>query len=195
MFKNFLRNILDIIEELFRQEEIWLLIFIVGLAGFLAAFLPSFSLTEILVLLWPFIAFAILFPLSVSLWLFWRQEIYKEIYFKTVLLELRIPREIKKTPEAMEQVLAAIHSLRNIAGDINEKYWEGEVTRWFALEITSFGGEIHFYVRVYHKQRDLLESSLFSYYPDLEVTEVKDYVNNLPQDVSQLYEEDLDLWG
>src|SRR3989344_1687307 len=111
MFKNFLRNILDIIEELFRQEEIWLLIFIVGLAGVLAAFLPSFSLTEILVLLWPFIAFAILFPLSVSLWLFWRQEIYKEIYFKTVLLELRIPREIKKTPEAMEQVLAAIHSL------------------------------------------------------------------------------------
>ncbi|MFH0712246.1 MAG: hypothetical protein V2A55_00075 [Candidatus Jorgensenbacteria bacterium] len=195
MFRNFLRNILDIIEELFRQEEIWLLIFIVGLAGVLAAFLPPLSFTKLLILLWPFIVFAILFPLTLSLWMFWREEIYKNHYVKSVLLELRIPREIKKTPEAMEQVLAAMHSLRNYPGDINEKYWLGEVTRWFALEITSFGGEIHYYIRVYKKQRDLLESALFSYYNDLEVVEVDDYVKRLPKDVPELYAEGMDLWG
>ncbi len=171
------------------------MLFIVGIAGVLAALLPPVSFKEIIILLWPFIAFVILFPLSLSLWFFWRQEIYKRIYFKTVVLELKIPREIKKTPEAMEQVLAAIHSLRNIAWNLREIYWEGEVTRWFALEIVSFGGEINFYIRVYRKQRDLLESALFSYYPDLEIVEVEDYTKRLPQDIHQLYEENLELWG
>jgi hypothetical protein len=195
MFKNFLHHLLEIIEELFRQEEIWFLIFVLGLVGLLAAFLPPLSFIEFLILLWPFIVFAILFPFSRSLWLFWREEIYKTTYFKTVLLELRIPREIKKTPEAMEQVLTAMHSLRNIAGDFGEKYWHGEITRWFALEIASFGGEIRFFIRVYHKQRDLLEAALFSYYPDLEVVETDDYVKNLPQDIHHLYREDMDIWG
>ncbi len=195
MFKNFLRHLLDIIEEFFSQGEVWFLILILMLAGFLAAFLPALGFVDFLIALWPFIAFVILLPLSKSVWLFWRQELYKERYFKTVLLELRIPREIKKTPEAMEQVLAAIHSLRNIAGDIGEKYWHGEITRWFSLEMVSFGGQVRFFIRVYHKQRNLLESALFSYYPDLEIVEVEDYANNLPQDIYQLYDEDMDLWG
>jgi len=195
MFRNFIRNILDIIEELFKQEEIWFLLFLLGLAGLLAAFLPPFSFIDLLILLWPFIVFAVLFPLSESLWLFWRQEIYEHKHFDTILLELKIPREIKKTPEAMEQVLAAMHSLRNLAGDLREKYWDGEVTRWFSLELVSFGGRIRFFIRVYVKQRDLLESALFSYYPDLEVVEVEDYVKEFPQDIFQLYDTDLDLWG
>ncbi|MBI4034105.1 MAG: hypothetical protein HY378_00970 [Candidatus Brennerbacteria bacterium] len=195
MFLNFLRHLGEIIEELFRQEEIWLLIFILGLAGLLVAFLPPFSFIELLIILWPFIAFLILFPLTRSVWLFWRQEIFKRVHFKKVLLELRIPREIKKTPEAMEQVLAVMHSLRNVAGDLNEKYWIGEITRWFSLEVASFGGEIRFYIRVYAKQRDLLEAALFSFYPDLEVVEVEDYVKRLPQNVPELYEQGLDLWS
>lgn len=195
MFKNLLRHFLDIVEELFKQEEIWFLVFILGLAGLLVALLPPFSFVGLLILLWPFIVFAILFPLAMSTWLFWRQELFKVHNFKTIVLELRIPREIKKTPEAMEQVLAVMHSFRNVPGDINEKYWLGEMTRWFSLEVASFGGEIKFFIRVYAKQRDLLEAALFSYYPDMEVVEVDDYTKRLPQTVSQLYEEDLDLWG
>lgn len=195
MFKNLLRHLVEIVEELFKQEEIWFLIFLLGLGGLLAALLPPFSFVELLILLWPFIVFAILFPLSVSLWLFWRQEIFKRHYFKTILLELRIPREIKKTPEAMEQVLAAMHSLRNVPGDINEKYWLGEMTRWFSLEMVSFGGEVRLFVRVYAKQRNLVEAALFSYYPDLEVIEVEDYMNRLPPDIPTLYEQNMDFWG
>ncbi len=53
------------------------------------------------------------------------------------LLEIRIPRELKKTPKAMEQILAGIYGIRNAADNIIEKYVDGEVTLWFSLEITS----------------------------------------------------------
>lgn len=193
MFRDFLRHLVSIVEELFKQEEIWLLFFILALGGALLLFIPI-NLRELWFLLWPFILFAILFPLTKSLWLFWRQAIFKK-RIKWILLELRIPRAIKKTPEAMEQVLAAMHSLRNAPYDINEKYWIGEVTRWFALEIVSFGGDIRFFIRVYTKQRNLLEAALFSYYSDLEVVEVEDYMNEVSKDVPELYAKDMDLWG
>jgi hypothetical protein len=72
---------------------------------------------------WWFWLFIILLGLVHSAWFFWRKSMYKEIEW--VLLEIRIPREIKKNPKAMEQVLTAIHSLRNTPGTLAEKWWDG----------------------------------------------------------------------
>ncbi|HXF44129.1 MAG TPA: hypothetical protein VNK70_01560 [Candidatus Paceibacterota bacterium] len=191
MLKNLFGHILDIIEELFKQEEIWVFLFLVFLGGALVIILP---VRYIIWLLTPFVVFAVLWPLTRSTWLFWRQAMFKK-NIDFVLLELKIPRQIKKTPEAMEQVLAAMASLRNAPGDIREKYIDGEVTRWFSLEIVSFGGEIHFYVMVYKKLVNLLESAFFSYYPDIEVVEVEDYVKQMPQDLVELYRRDWDIWA
>ena len=198
MFRHLLGHLFDIIEELFKQEEIWFLLFIVLLGGVLVVALPISAvggLTRIFVLLWPFLLFLILFPLFRSLWLFWRQELYKKVHFKTILLELIIPRELQKSSQSMEQVLSSLHSLRNLPGNFGEKYWQGEVTRWFGLEMVSFGGEIHFYIRVYYKQRNLVESAFFSYYPDIEIVEVDDYVSKFPTSVSEMYARGVDLWG
>jgi len=192
MLKNLLQHILDIIETLFKQEEVWVFLFLVLLGGVLVLVLP---LKYIIWAVLPFIIFPILYGLTRSIWLFWRQELFKRKHFQTVLLELRIPRQIKKTPEAMEQVLAVMHSLKNEPGDVKEKYWDGEVVRWFSLEMVSFGGEVHFYIRVYARQKNLVEAALFSYYPDLEVVEVDDYAKNFPQDVPELYRRGMDLWG
>jgi hypothetical protein len=96
---------------------------------------------------------------------------------------------------AMEQVLAAIHSLRNIPGNPQEKWMTGEVTLWYSLELVSIGGAIHFYVRSYRKQQPLIEAAFFAYYPDIEVVEVEDYVKQLPENVTELYESGYDLWG
>lgn len=142
----------------------------------------------------PFLAFILLLAAFRSAWLFWRREMFKTS-IKWILLELRIPREIKKSPQAMEQVLAALHSLRNVAGDIREMYWDGEVTRWFALEMVSFGGEIHFYIRTYYKQKNLVQAAFFSYYPDVEVVEVEDYVDKLPATIKEMYAQGYDMWG
>jgi hypothetical protein len=95
----------------------------------------------------------------------------------------------------MEQVLAALHSLRNSPGDIKETYYEGEVTVWFGLEMISFGGEIHFYVRCQKKQRNLVEAAFFSYYQDVEFAEVEDYTKLFPQTLEELYGQGKDMWG
>ncbi|MGC9968874.1 MAG: hypothetical protein ABSC29_04075 [Minisyncoccia bacterium] len=138
----------------------------------------------------------ILWPLFRSTWLFWRQSLYKrDLQTKYILLELRIPREIKKNPRAMEQVLIAIHALRNAAMDMREIWWDGEVTVWYAMEIVSLGGEIHFYLRTIKKQKDLIQAAFFSYYPDVEVVEVEDYMDRLPSNMGEVHKSGYNLWG
>ncbi|RMD63946.1 hypothetical protein D6833_05105, partial [Candidatus Parcubacteria bacterium] len=85
--------------------------------------------------------------------------------------------------------------LRNSPSDALEKYWDGEVTRWYSLEMVSFGGEIHYYIRTYYKQRDLVEAAFFSYYPDIEIEEVPDYIERLPGTLEELYAQGYDIWG
>ncbi len=141
--------------------------------------------------LWTFI---ILLGLTYSAWFTWRKFIYKE---KTdfILLEIKIPRELKENPRAMEQVFTAVHSLRNVYSTWLEKWWDGEITRWYSFEIVSFGGETHFYVRLYKKQKSLMEAAFLSYYPDIELVEVDDYIDRLPKNVSEMYEQGYDIWG
>lgn len=145
-------------------------------------------------LIWSVLAFVVLLPIVKSMWMCWRQLHFKR-NIRFVLLELKMPREVRKSPKAMEQVLSAIHALRNVASDIAEYWWDGEVTRWYSLEIVSFGGEVHFYIRFYHKQRDLVEAAFFSYYPDVEIVEVEDYVDRFPKTTGEMYARGYDLWG
>lgn len=138
--------------------------------------------------------FAIMFPLAQSAWLFWKQEKYKE-EIPFVLLEIKMPRETLKSPRAMEQALSAIHALRNFAGDFSEIWIEGEVTRWYSFEMVSFGGEVRFYMRIYRKQREIIEAALYSFYPDLEIIEAEDYTKRFPKNVGELYQRGYDMWG
>lgn len=106
-----------------------------------------------------------------------------------------MPREVLKSPKAMEQVLMAIHSLGNYAGDLREKWWDGEMTRWLTLEIVSFGGETHFYMQVYKKQLGLYQAAFFAYYPDIEIVPADDYVDRFPDNVHAMEEQGYNLWG
>jgi hypothetical protein len=143
---------------------------------------------------WPILAFFLLFWIFKSTWLYWRQaKMKKEI--KWIMLEFKIPREIKKSPKAMEQVLTAIHSLRNAPGTLKEWYWDGEVTQWYALEMVSFGGNVRFFMRAKASQRGLIEAAFFSYYPDVEIVEVDDYVDKLPHNIREMRDQGYDLWG
>jgi hypothetical protein len=160
--------------------------------------MPSLILQVIgafLAAIWPVLAFAVLLPLFTSTWLYYRREKFKREAIKWMLLELKIPREIRKSPRAMEQVLTSIHNLRNAPGDLREKWWDGEVTLWFSLEIVSFGGEVHFYIRFHRKYKDIVEAAFFSYYPDVEVIEVDDYVDRFPANIREMYSHGYDLWG
>ena len=69
-----------------------------------------------------------------------------------VLLEIRIPKIIEKTPKAMELFFMAMYETGSV--DLVETYWDGKVRPWFSYEIVSFGGEIHFYVWTWKRYRN-----------------------------------------
>jgi hypothetical protein len=111
------------------------------------------------------------------------------------LFEIRIPRELEKSARSMENVFQVIHGLGNAPSGWKETYIEGQVPLWFSAELVSIGGEIHFFLRVLKKHKNLVEVAFFSQYPDVEIAEVKDYVRNLPATTSELYALGMDIWG
>lgn len=154
----------------------------------------SWNIVHFVFSVWWFWLFLALLPLLESTWLAWRQKDF-EHHTQWTMLEIFIPRESNTSPQAMEQVLMALHALRNAAGNFAEWYKDGEVTRWFSLEMASFGGEIHFYIRFYSKQRPLVEAAFFSYYSDIELVEVDDYITRFPTNMQECYRQGYDLWG
>lgn len=95
-----------------------------------------------------------------------------------VLLEIKLPRELLKSPAAMEMVLSSMHQ----HGDPNfvDAYWKGKLRPWFTLEIASLGGVIHFYIRAQRKFKNLIEAQVYSQYPGVEIYTVDDYTANVP---------------
>lgn len=144
--------------------------------------------------LWWLWVFIFLLLLARELWRHYRVQLYKR-NVRWVLLEILMPREVRKSPKAMEQLLNQIHALRNAPADIKEWYWDGEVTLWYSLEVVSFGGEIHFFIRTPQRYRHIIESNIYANYVDVEVVEVEDYVNRLPNELHEVYRMGIDIFG
>ena len=111
------------------------------------------------------------------------------------MLEILIPREIRKSPKAMEQFLEQLATLHNSPNNWKEAYIDGEITRHFSLEVVSFGGEIHFYIRTPAQFRNIMESFLYSSYSGIEIVETADYVDRLPSNTRDIYKMGLDIFG
>ncbi|MDA1334972.1 MAG: hypothetical protein O2794_03090 [bacterium] len=138
-------------------------------------------------------------PLSVSVfitvWLSYKQNLYK-LNIKWSLLELKIPREVDKSPKAMEQFLTALHTLSNQAGDFLDKYQNGEVSKWFSLEVVSLEGDIHLFIRLPEEHKRIVIANLYANYPMIDIEEVEeDYINSFPDTLDNLYHNKFDLWG
>ncbi len=145
---------------------------------------------------WWFWLFFIVFPVAKSTYLYWKNVFMEHEWLsKAALVEMKIPREVLRSPRSMDQFFQAVAALRNAEGDLGEKYMEGETTRWYTFEMVSFSGEIHFYIRVHKKQKMLMEAAMFSYYPEVEMIDVEDYTRRLPHHILDLKAQNLDLWG
>ena len=143
--------------------------------------------------------FLILFVVFKEIWLYRIRKIFEEDEINWVhggvLYEIKLPRAIKKTPKAMEQVLLNIHTLKNSADDIIEIYWDGEITYWWSLEIASVGGELHFYVRSPKRHKSMTQACFYGHYPEIELVEVPDYLHDLPETTSEIYQQDHNFFG
>ena len=90
-----------------------------------------------------------------------------------VLLEIKVPRDISKSPKAIEVFLNAIHLTKD--GNLVERFWQGFTRTWHSLEIVSLGGQVHFYIYTPRIVKNIITAQLYAQYPDVEVVEVEDY--------------------
>lgn len=91
-----------------------------------------------------------------------------------VLLELRMPRDTRKSPLAMEGIFSNLH-LGPGESSWYKLYWNGSVRPWWSFEIVSLGGRVHFYIWTREVYRRLIESSFYAQYPGVEIVEAVDY--------------------
>lgn len=133
--------------------------------------------------LWlPYITFWIMY----EKWMLWTRMMFAYNNGRSYL-EIRLPPEVTKSPEAMEFVLTQVHSAP-AHDNLWQAYIDGKSTLVYSYEIVSRGGSIHFYATVPSKFVAALKSNLYAQYPGVEVIEVPvDYTAEVP--------EDLDNWG
>ncbi|MEK7176715.1 MAG: hypothetical protein AAB719_00235 [Patescibacteria group bacterium] len=105
-----------------------------------------------------------------------------------MLLEIKLPRDIARSPAAMEVVIGGLYE--PVVGSLTDVYLEGRVRDWFSLELVSLGGEVKFYIWAFPQWRGIIESRIYAQYPGAEIFEVKDYSLDLVFDPKNR-----DMWG
>ncbi len=149
-----------------------------------------YSIGGFLLSLWWIYIPLILFLFAKDLWIKSRRDKFVG-GLEWVLLEVVPPRDIEKTPFAMEQLFAGLHGIQSVPNN-RERLVDGVFQRWFSFEMVSQGGEIHFFVRTLSLFRDLIESNIYAQYPEAEISQVADYVDTMPSDLPN---DDYSLWG
>ena len=149
------------------------------------------SIVRILGLIW-----WLILPLFVF-FLYWnlRMIYIRTRYIKTTqwsMFEIKIPKDILKTPKAMEQIFSSLAATYSFGLKPVEKYVDGKVEPWISFEMMGHAGGVYFFVRIPSKFRNLLESAIYAQYPAAELHETEDYTEHLsPNLPNKVY----DIWG
>ncbi len=91
----------------------------------------------------------------------------------SVLLEIRLPQELPKSPQAMELFINTLYDV--FPGNLIKVYLEGAQRQWFSLELVSIDGTVHFYIWALKARKSRIENQLYAQFPNIEVHEVPDY--------------------
>jgi len=148
------------------------------------------------VILWLLSFWWIILPLVLLYLLFQTWMLFINLRYRKairwVMLSVRIPREILKTPKAMEVVFAAAHGIYTFGMNFWDEYLKGKVEERISFEIVGNANGVYFYIRVNEDFRNLIEAAVYSQYPDAEIERVDDYVEEFP---SVLPNEQWELFG
>lgn len=132
--------------------------------------------------------------LLIALYALWmRYQHFNTIANKNwILLEVRLPKEIFKSPAAMEVILAGAFYHED------ESTWyaqlvKGDVRTPFSLEIVSIEGSVHFLIRTDRLFKETIEAQIYANYPGVEIFEVDDYVHTVPYSVDA--DNPWEMWG
>jgi len=123
----------------------------------------------------------------------WMYHIQNE-YFSSadwMLLEVIPPKNIERSPKPIEALFIGFAGVEKSFNAV-ELYVKGAFTDTMSLEIVGDSGNVHFYIRTMKKYRHLIEAHLYAQYPDVEIVEVPDYVDDVPKIIPN---SQWDLWG
>lgn len=108
-----------------------------------------------------------------------------------VLLEIIPPRDVLRSPKAMELFFTNALYHWSLKGGL-EQYWQGAVWFAYSLEIVSIEGQVHFYIRTPSRIRELIETQMYAQYPQAQIRVVDDYTLAVDEITP---ESDWNLWG
>ena len=116
------------------------------------------------------------FILIIIVWDLWVQYVRSLFFAKQeyIVLEIKLPKEIFKSPKAMEFCISGLYSTQD-EGNWYEKYWKGQVRSHHSLEIASIDGAVHFFIWTKKGSKNQIKANLYSQYPGIEIFEVPDY--------------------
>ncbi len=143
---------------------------------FIGSAIPMFFLN-----IWWLWAPYVLFFIFLRIWLIHIRSIFLSKVVWT-LLEIKVPSEVGKPPQAMEQVFAGLHGIKS-GGNLIDIYWAGKTQLWFSCEIIGRGGAISLFVWTPSQFRNLVEAQVYAQYPESEIREVSDYTEDLPKNI------------
>ena len=158
---------------------------------------PGFvsGILESTLVVWGYVWWFVL-PLiaAIVFWEAWKIHLHYQFAhsIKWKMLEIKVPKNILKTPKAMEQIFAAAHAPYTYGISNYRKYWEGAEEYWFVFELIGRAGETHFYLRTPSQFRNMMESAIYAQFPEAEITEAEDYLDELPKSIPN---EQLELSG
>jgi len=132
-----------------------------------------------------------LFLLAWHLWLVYIRTKFVKSMERT-LYEIKIPKEILKTPKAMEAVFNSMIGSYSFGLSSVDTYLSGKVEPWISFEMVGHAGGVRFYVNTPDDFKNLVESSIYAQYPSAEINKTDDYVNFLPP---ALPDKTYDMWG
>ena len=149
------------------------------------------------VMWWMFIHFAWIIAVLMmarhipEFWLDWRRGKFAKLQ-EYVLLTIFIPRTNEYGPKVAEAIFAHLSGALDGTYKFKEKWWQGKFQLAFSFEIISEEGFLQYLIRAPKAFRDLVEASIYSQYPDVQINEVPDYTDELPDGFMK---ENLDVWG
>ena len=108
---------------------------------------------------------------------------------KTCLLEIKLPKEVLKSPAAMEIFCQCLS--QGPAANYGEAFLDGKTKPWFSLELVSTDGVPHFYIWCSQaKFKNVVEAQLYAQYPNVEIYEVDDYTKAIDFNLEKRF-----CWG
>lgn len=126
-------------------------------------------------------------------WMLWvdhRQGMYART-IRYTLLAIDVPRGNDVSMRQVENLFTYLGGAHE-EPDLIEKYWHGMFQLGFSFEIISIEGYIQYLIRTPDVYRDIVESAIYSTYPDAEITEVNDYTEGFP---TKFPDDEYNIWG